>query len=641
LPEYLAPGVYMEEFSSGAKPIEGVSTSTVGFLGETQRGPLKPRLITSFADFQRVFGGYLNKEVYLPYAIDGFFRNGGKRCFVARIVNKEQFKKSNANGFFLAPDKDSATMNVEVQASGPGLWAKKIKVKVESGSQRTNQHQDLFRLVVTSDSGEILEVIDNISANESSSFSYKNSVNGISNYVELKKLKTFPTQSATRHPGTNDKIKDFEKLVGATAKKIKIKNDPTKDALEIKKGTPPTDVKEIWFSIRNSSSGDPEQFDLLLKGYEANQNFVGDNSPAPFFEHHKNLSNSGTEPYKSINDQAEKLVQVDKKIDGRPVNNSTFLQVDLGWDGSDPNTDDITASDYEGSTVDIEDENGNVIESIHTGLEGLSKVDDISIVSAPDEVIIDSLTPKIITHCENLKDRFAIIQAKRKDAIPNNIGNLQPDRESQYAALYMPWFKILDPLTNTQKLIPPGGHIAGIYARSDIERGVHKAPANEVVRGATALQTPIDKGVQDVLNPRGINVIRSFPGRGIILWGARTISTDPDWKYVNVRRLFIFIEKSIERATQWVVFEPNNERLWSRIIATITQFLTGVWRTGALMGTTAEEGFFVKCDRSTMTQDDIDNGRLVCIIGIAPTKPAEFVIFRLTQTKAGSSFEEI
>ena len=184
------------------------------------------------------------------------------------------------------------------------------------------------------------------------------------------------------------------------------------------------------------------------------------------------------------------------------------------------------------------------------------------------------------------------------------------------------------------KLIPPGGYIAGIYARSDTERGVHKAPANEVVRGANKLQFLISKGEQGILNPRGVNVIRYFPGRGILVWGARTLSTNTLWKYINVRRLFIYIEKSIEKGTQWVVFEPNNERLWARVVSTITQFLTGVWKDGTLMGTKPEEAFFVKCDRSTMTQDDIDNGRLICVIGIAPVKPAEFVIFRIARGPA-------
>jgi hypothetical protein len=209
-----------------------------------------------------------------------------------------------------------------------------------------------------------------------------------------------------------------------------------------------------------------------------------------------------------------------------------------------------------------------------------------------------------------------------------------------YAAFYYPWIKVYDSITKLYKPIPPGGHVAGIYARSDIERGVHKAPANEKVRGVKELEFQITKGEQDILNPRGVNCIRFFPGRGIRVWGARTLSSNTLWKYINVRRLFIFIEESIEEGTQWVVFEPNDQKLWARVKQTITQFLTRVWRDGALMGSTPEEAFFVKCDRTTMTQDDIDNGRLICIIGIAPVKPAEFVIFRIAQWQGGSAVTE-
>jgi phage tail sheath protein FI len=213
-------------------------------------------------------------------------------------------------------------------------------------------------------------------------------------------------------------------------------------------------------------------------------------------------------------------------------------------------------------------------------------------------------------------------------------------QQSKYGAIYYPWVRVYDPETQKQELKPPCGHIAGIYARSDIERGVHKAPANEVVKGANDLEFTITKDEQGILNPRGINVIRKFPDRGIRVWGARTCILDPLWKYINVRRLFIYIEESIEEGTQWVVFEPNNEKLWARVVQTITQFLTRVWKDGMLMGTKPEQAFFVRCDRSTMTQDDIDNGRLICVIGIAPVKPAEFVIFRLAQWQGGSAVTE-
>jgi hypothetical protein len=295
----------------------------------------------------------------------------------------------------------------------------------------------------------------------------------------------------------------------------------------------------------------------------------------------------------------------------------------------------ITAADYGGKERQFQEDGETVTE--RSGLLGFEHIDEINIVCAPDEAKHPGLTDRIVDHCEDpdLLDRFAILQSRSTD-VPNNIPDLRPPRDSKYAAFYYPWIKILDPLTNRDKLIPPGGHIAGIYARSDTERGVFKAPANEIVRGAKALQFSIGKGQQDILNPRGVNVIRSFPGRGIRVWGARTTSSDPLWKYINVRRLFLFLEESIDEGTQWVVFEPNNEQLWARVKQTIVAFLTTVWRTGALMGTTPEEAFFVRVDRSTMTQDDIDNGRLICLIGVAPTKPAEFVIFRIAQFTAGS-----
>ena len=208
--------------------------------------------------------------------------------------------------------------------------------------------------------------------------------------------------------------------------------------------------------------------------------------------------------------------------------------------------------------------------------------------------------------------------------------------DTLYAAYYYPWIGIYDPSMNGERLIPPTGQVVGICARTDIERGVHKAPANEVVRGATRLEFAVPKALQDILNPRNVNCIRDFrsDGRGIRLWGARTMSSDAMWKYVNVRRLFIFIEESIDEGVQWAVFEPNADPLWAAVRQTIVDFLTRVWKSGALMGLTQDEAFFVKCDRTTMTQDDIDNGRLICYIGIAPVKPAEFVIFRISQKTA-------
>jgi hypothetical protein len=279
-----------------------------------------------------------------------------------------------------------------------------------------------------------------------------------------------------------------------------------------------------------------------------------------------------------------------------------------------------------------------------SGLNALADVDDIAIVAAPgssshsDADTRQDLRNQLITHCENLLYRFAILSVQ-EDATVEEVRALRAQHDSKYAALYYPWVVIKDPNGSSGDVltVPPDGFVAGIYARNDVERGVHKAPANEVVRGALRFSVNISKGTQDVLNPEGINCLRFFEGRGYRVWGARTISSDPEWKYLNVRRLFIYLERSIDVNTQWVVFEPNNEALWLRVRMTIESFLTDVWRTGALMGTEPKEAFFVKCDRTTMTQGDLDNGRLIVLIGVSPTKPAEYVIFRIGQWTADAS----
>jgi phage tail sheath protein FI len=268
--------------------------------------------------------------------------------------------------------------------------------------------------------------------------------------------------------------------------------------------------------------------------------------------------------------------------------------------------------------------------------QGLSALEldpyrDVALVYVPNATA--AVAKAVIIHCENLKYRFAVIDADRN----TDPGTVQPRNtfaDTQYGAVYYPWIVISDPQTGARKTVPPGGHTLGVYARSDTERGVFKAPANETLRGALDLTADTNDATQDVINPLGLNAIRQFPESGIRVWGARTLSSNSLWKYVSVRRLFIFLERSIYEGTQWVVFEPNNEQLWARVVDTIRLFLRTQWRLGALFGSTEEEAFFITCDRTTMTQDDILNGRLICEIGIAPVRPAEFVIFRIFQNTA-------
>jgi phage tail sheath protein FI len=248
----------------------------------------------------------------------------------------------------------------------------------------------------------------------------------------------------------------------------------------------------------------------------------------------------------------------------------------------------------------------------------------------------------MIAHCELMGDRVAILDAPPGyDA--QQIREWRVDKagyDSKYATLYWPWIKVFDPVAGKATFVPPSGHMAGIWARSDGERGVHKAPANEVVRGAISLELQLTKSEHDQLNPWGINCIRAFPGRGIRVWGARTLSSDPAWRYLNIRRLFNYLEGSILRGTQWVVFEPNDMALWERVKRTINAFLVRTWRDGALFGGTPGEAFFVKCDGENNTAETMDAGQLIVDIGVAPVKPAEFVIFRIAQFSGGASTTE-
>ena len=271
-----------------------------------------------------------------------------------------------------------------------------------------------------------------------------------------------------------------------------------------------------------------------------------------------------------------------------------------------------------------------------TGLKCFEEIDEISIVSAPG-VTSAAVQDALLTHCENRKDRFAILDSP--EVVQGGVDKLPRPRDSKYGGYYFPWIQVYDP-ERGNVYIPPSGHVAGVYARTDNERGVHKAPANEIVRGALGLRYQVSRGEQDILNPRGINCIRLMQGNGIRIWGARTLSSDPSWRYINVRRLFIMVETSIERATQWVVFEPNDFRLWKRVVRTIASFLTLVWRQGALMGETPEKAFFVKCDEETNPPEVIDVGQLIVEVGLAPVKPAEFVIFRIGQMPAGGGVQE-
>lgn len=520
MPEYRAPGVYVEEVERGPKTIEGVSTSVAGFVGVTERGPLEPQLVTSFPDFQRTFGGYETNdswepgyETNLPYAVDGFFTNGGSRAYVARVVPEEWINNEWSAAATLSDGSDDV---LTATAVGPGLWGGNVVVNVAPASSGTKER---FKLQI-------------------------------------------------------GYWRNADSLSGTDYQDLKDSKDPG-----------PPDHEEVYDEL----SADPRESNY----------------------------------YETVVDGASSLVTLTQGASTeRPNDDTKKLSFDLS-SGDDPEivlNKDVEAKNYTGADTDD-----------RIGIERFEEVDEITMVCVPDENE-HGIRSKVVEHCENRKDRIAILGTGKGpiDTFPSDDGP-----RSEYAALYYPWLRVRDPVTGLDRSVPPGGHVAGIYARSDAEHGVHKAPANEQVRGIQGLHTNITKGEQESLNPEGVNCIRSFRGRGIRVWGARTTTDDPSWKYVNVRRLFMYVEESIDEGTQWVVFENNDEDLWARVRQTVSNFLATLWEDGALMGSTPDEAFYVKCDRTTMTQNDIDNGRLICEIGIAPVKPAEFVVFRISQWTEG------
>jgi len=292
-----------------------------------------------------------------------------------------------------------------------------------------------------------------------------------------------------------------------------------------------------------------------------------------------------------------------------------------------------------------------------TGVNGLEVAEDATMVCFPDLMAlyqagkidmegVQAVQQAMLDHAQNMGDRVAILDAP-PSMNPQRIRDWRMkdvNYDSKYGVLYYPWIKVANPLStgngSASIYVPPCGHMAGIWSRNDDTRGVHKAPANEVVGGAIGLEYQTTHNEQSILNPVGVNVIRTFPGRGIRVWGARTLSSDPSWRYLNVRRLFNYIEKSLLQGTQWAVFEPNDMDLWERVKRDITAFLMRTWRDGALFGATASEAFYVKCDAENNPPEVRDVGQLIIEVGICPVKPAEFVIIRLSQWQSGSSATE-
>ena len=561
--EYFSPGVYVEEYDNSPRSIEGVGTSTAGFIGLAEKGPVigAPVFVPNFKSFTQQFGGFLSEFAYGEYrflanSVEQFFANGGTRCFVMRVAPPDAKASSAEKGL------------LTVTAKNPGVWGDKVQVTLNTVKKQKLQ------LLEKTETGYKAKSTDGFREGDIVEFEGKYTT-----------IKTIMDRMITFTDDLPPKAVDAAIIPKALLYLV------TFD-MSIRYGDEAERYQELSFNI-----GSPKYIGSKLAGSE--------------------LVDVSVKPMEAAGNPVEEIL-------GKGVESGAFF-LDGGSDGS---VSKINAGTFIG-------EDGGP--GKRTGLQSFIENSNVSMLAVPG-ITTPEVIVSLVGHCENLKSRFAVIDMPADMYKTNDLIGYRGMIDSTYAAMYHPWIEVFDRSSNKADYIPPSGAVMGIYSRTDETRGVHKAPANEVVF-CTGLKTNYTKDEQDMLNPEGINLIRALPGQGIRVWGARTASSNASFKYVNVRRLFIYVEESIKANTNWVVFEPNDATLWQRVELSISGFLDGLWRNGMLAGDSPATSYFVEIGPTTMSRDDINNGRLICNIGIAPSKPAEFVIFRVTQftAEAGGS----
>lgn len=723
MPEYLAPGVFVEEVSYRAKSIEGVSTTTTGFVGATRYGPIdiEPDVITSLVEYERVYGGRQQLEFtdagapvdnYMWNAVRAFFEEGGKRLYVARAFNAPDVEVACATVTDPVPPA-----NVAIRARFPGRAGEgrvRLQFRVSPNRMVTEgagaakrailrgvthrdvlyieNHQDLGggltrgiyvvnrdpqqpdKYTFDDDDGhsfELQTLKDQANAEVriiTASVYFEPSVPGLPFFAAAglaldrdhssggKKDSLF--EYFRPDPASLSSARSIPIVIRAlTVQEATEQRDaaaaartPAKAADDAKAAQILTAEAELQAAQDALAGADPGDDLVALQATVDEKQAALDGlteekqaTAAALAQADKQLAASNAALSAANNNSNRSGVEfLSDYVTPGPgeVANRFTLDALAGSTGAEPFLDAVfyltNGSDglipgqlaYEGKEDD---------KNRKSGLVAFEDVEDISIVAAPGSTFNDtnaqSVANVLISHAQRMKYRIAVLDSIKGATIAETRA-YRAKFDSSHAAFYYPWVRIIDAETGQENHYPPSGFVAGIYARNDIDRAVYKAPANEVVRLAIGFEKFLNKAQQEVLNPEGINCFRFFEGRGMRLWGARTATSDPEWKYVNLRRYFAYLERSIDKGTQWAVFEPNGDRLWANVRRTIEDFLLNEWQNGALLGDKPEKAYFVKCDRSTMTQNDLDNGRLVCQVGVAPLRPAEFVIFRIGQWTA-------
>jgi phage tail sheath protein FI len=706
MPQYLSPGVYIEELP-GPQSIQGVGTNTVGMVGVTRRGPErgKPVLVTSFGEFTATFGSYFSigaggavdvtpdieaqwvfdpsrggRWWLFPYAVQGFFDNGGQRLFVKRVVAAGaaaatassrtmiigELSPTDGRFALVAPPPAAPALQdpviVQISASARGSWANgRLKANLypvaakrfradgtrlagQLGSRlEAGDNADVpVRGGITADTAVLVRVDDETVTGTFDPLTSRVAFSGLQRaYNAGTAVEVFCDAAVQPAGGPVPPGRVRVRLEGWPAEKVAA--DPPFDLGALALIQPLEDgpaVRAIVAGIDATTA--VVELDAVggaaLPTVHADSQIVLVKAALEVEYLDPDTDEQASEP---LFGPAGLQAGDDPELSDLVEQNSALVELDvtgtaLDWDHFPAlATDDGGPVELGGGTDDYDTLDAQAFVGVdggsgrRTGIRALEDIDEIAIVAAPG-IWSTEVQNGLINQCAELKDRFAILDPRDRLSVQQVMAFREP-LDTNYAALYHPWIQMRDVTTRRPLDVPPSGHIAGVYVRSDDERGVHKAPANEVVRSIIGLSDDINKREQDLLNPIGINALRSFPNRGFRVWGSRTLSSIPEWRYVPVRRLFIFIEESIKQGTSWVVFEPNGPDLWARVRQAVTNFLNTQWRAGALLGASQDEAFFVTCDRSTMSQDDLDNGRLIIEVGIAPIRPAEFVIFRFRQ----------
>jgi len=664
MPEYLAPGVYVEETSFRSKSIEGVSTTTTGFVGPTRYGPIdiEPEVITSITEYERTFGdrerlqhsNFADTDNYMWHAARAFFEEGGKRLYAARVfrgrgsdptVTEYVRPTFDTTGALAAGDFPDGHARGEIAGDGnvlrifarfPGdagnmrvriifrVGASVLGTDADGKARVAVQEKDVVVINRDADSGffEAQRFFDAVGGRDSWRFK------SLDGGTDLNLTDLHPDPDPTRTT-----------LVRVITLSVRV-TPAARGAIE-----------QVWDGLalhpKHERSGAP---DSLIRKFDKDPSSIADARTLPIVIAYSRPDADAATVMQTITSHepaitsppGDKTMPIRTALAVKPSANVSSGEATTQPGEADLSIDVVLAGGNDGTRPVADDFKGRDKNKRKSGLVAFEDVEDISIVAAPGSTYRlnngyradgSSILNYLIAHATRMRYRIAVLDSGDNQSL-SEVQELRGKIDSTYAALYYPWVRVLDPVTGTERNMPPSGFVAGIYARNDINRAVYKAPANEVVFSAIGFETLLNKSQQDVLNPQGINCFRFFSGRGFRLWGARTISSDPEWKYVNLRRYFAYLEHSIDRGTQWAVFEPNGEGLWANVRRTVEDFLLNEWQMGALLGDKPEKAYFVKCDRSTMSQNDLDNGRMVCLIGVAPLRPAEYVIFRIGQWTA-------